>query len=119
MKAALYFFQIIRLLSGYDIYRDIEDLRHFENGVNVSSCSGRKMMGGAALAPAVYKLPCSAGKPGSHIGIAEGKNLSFLVHTFSHDKLKVSVAVLGDREICNRACLRIELRQISAAGLAV
>ena len=85
----------------------------------MSSCCSRKVMCRAALAPAVYEFSCAAGEACSHVGIAEGKDQSFLVHAFSRNELEVSVSVLSDRKISNRAGVRIELCQISAACLAV
>ena len=85
----------------------------------MSSCRSREVVGRAALAPAVYEFSCAAGETGSHVGIAEGKDRSFLVHAFSRDELEVSVSVLRDRKVGNRTGVRIELGQVSAAGLAV
>ena len=83
--------------------------------------SGRRchMMRRACFAPAVYKLSCAAGKTGSHIGVSEGQDLALLVNAFCYDKLEVTVTVLRNRKIRYRAGIRIELRQIAAAGLAV
>ena len=71
-----YFFVI---LSGHNINRHVENLRDLQDGIDMSARGCRKMMGRAAFAPAGYKLSCAAGKAGSHIGIAKGKDLSFLI----------------------------------------
>lgn len=85
----------------------------------MSARSGCKMMGWAAFAPAGHELSCAAGEAGSHVGISEGEDLSFLVDAFCHNELEVSIAVLCDGKVCDRACIRIELSQISAACFAV
>ena len=109
----------ISILSCHDINRHIEDLRNLQDRIDVSSCSSRKVMGRSALAPAVYELSRTAGEACPHVCISEGKDRSFLVDTFSHDELEVSVSVLRDRKIGNRTCVRIELSQISAACLSM
>lgn len=90
-------------LSGNDIYRHIEDLRNLQDCVNVSAGRCREMMGRAALAPAVYELSRSAGEAGSHVGIAEGKDLSLLVYALCHNEFEMSVSVLGDCEVGHRS----------------
>ena len=85
----------------------------------MSACSRRKVVGRAAFAPAVHKFSRSAGKTRSHVGIAKGKNLAFLVYALRYDKLEVSVSVLSNCKIGDGACVRIELCQIAAARLSV
>ena len=85
----------------------------------MSSCSSCHMMCWASLAPAVNKLSCSACEACSHVCITKGKNRSLLVYALSYNEFKVSVFILGDREVCHRTCLRIELGQISAACFAM
>ena len=74
-------------------------------------------MGRSALAPAVDKLSCPTGKARSHIGVAKGKNLSFLIDALRRNELKVSVAILRNGQISDRARIRIELRQVTACLL--
>ena len=109
----------IKILSGYNINRYVEDLCNFQDGVDVSAGSCCKVMGRTALTPAGNELSCTAGEASSHVGIAEGQDLTFFVDTFSNNELEVAIAVLGDCQISNRASVRIELSQVSAAGLAV
>ena len=106
-------------LSGHNINRYIEDLRYLQDRINVSSCRCCEVVGRTALAPAVYEFSCAAGEAGSHVGIAEGKDRSFLVDAFCYDELEVSVTVLRNSKVGNRTGIRIELGQVSAAGLAV
>ena len=77
------------------------------------------MMGGTGLAPAVAEVAGPAGKAGAHVGIAEGEDGSGLVDALGRDELEVSVPILGDAEIGDRALGGIELGQVAAAGLAV
>ena len=58
-------------------------------------------------------------KAGAHIGIAEGEDGAFLVDSFRHHELEVTILVLGDAQIGHIAHRGIELGQIAAAGLAV
>ena len=105
-------------LSCDNINRYVEDLGYLQDRVDMSARSGCKMMGWAAFAPAGHELSCAAGEAGSHVGISEGEDLSFLVDAFCHNELEVSIAVLCDGKVCDRACIRIELSQISAACFA-
>ena len=106
-------------LSGNNVYRYVEYLCYFEDGVDVSACRGRHVVCGARLAPSVAELSCSACEACSHVGISERKDRSFFIDAFCDYELKVTVPVLRDAELCHRACFRIELRQISAACLAM
>ena len=85
----------------------------------MSSGSCCKVVSRTSLAPTVYELSCTAGEACSHVGIAEGKDLTFLIYTLSYNKLEVSVAILGDCKVSNGSKVRIELGQLSAAGLSV
>ena len=85
----------------------------------MSASSSREMVRRSAFAPAVYKLSCAAGETRSHVCIAEREDFAFLIYALGNDELEVPVAVLCDCKICNGACVRIELRQVAAAGLAV
>ena len=85
----------------------------------MSSCSSCHMMCRASLAPAVNKLSCSACEACSHICITKGKNRSLLVYALSYNEFEVSVFILGDRKVCHRTCVRIELCQISTACFAM
>ena len=57
-----------------DVHRDVEDLGDLQDGVNVASHSGRHMVGGTRLGPAVAELPGPAGEPGAHVGVAKGED---------------------------------------------
>ena len=73
----------------------------------------------ASLAPAIYKFSCSTCETCSHVCITEGKDRSFLVYTLSYNELEVSVIILSDCKVGYRACVWIELCQVSAACFAV
>ena len=106
-------------LSGDDINRYVEDLGYLQDRVDMSACSGCEVMGRAALAPAGHEFSCTAGEAGSHVGISEGEDLSFLVDAFCCDEFEVAVAILCDGKVCDRSGVGIELCQISAACFAV
>ena len=71
------------------------------------------------LAPLVDEFTAWQRELGAHVGIAEGKDLAFLVDAFGCDKLKDAILVLRNGQIGHRTRRRIELRQVAATGLAV
>ena len=85
----------------------------------MSSCSSCHMMCRASLAPAVNELSCSACEACSHVCITEGKDRSLLVYALSYNEFEVSVFILSDCKVGYRACVWIELCQVSAACFAV
>ena len=107
------------VLPGHDLHRYVEDLCHLEDGIDVPACGCSHVVGGACLGPAVDEFPCAAGKACTHVGVAEAKDLAFLVHALRCDEFEVAVAVLGDGQIGHRAGVGIELGQVAAASLAV
>ena len=106
-------------LSCNDINRYVKDLCNFEYCINVTSCCCCHMMCRACFAPAVYKFSCSTCETCSHVCITKGKDWSFFVNAFSYNEFEVSVSVLCNCKICNRACIWIELCQVSASCFAV
>ena len=72
-------------------------------------------MSRAGLAPLVAELSCSACEAHSHIGVAECEDRAFLIDALSYDELEVAVAVLSDAEVCDVACRRVELCEVSAS----
>ena len=79
----------------------------------------RHVMCRTGFTPAVAELSCAAGEACAHVGVSEGEDRSFLVDTFRHNELEMSVSVLGDTEVGHFACRRIELCEIAAACLSV
>ena len=77
------------------------------------------VMGRTGLAPTVAEFAGTAGEAGTHIGITEGEDRAIFIDAFGHDKLEGAVPILRDSKIGHRAKMRIELRQISTACLAM
>ena len=85
----------------------------------MSSIGRRHVVGRACLAPAVAELSGANREACAHVGVSECEDRSLFVDAFRHDELEVAVSVLGDAEISDLACRRIELCQVAAAGLSV
>ena len=107
------------MLPCDNVYRYIKDLRHFQDRIDMSACGSGKVVGRAAFAPAGHELSRAACKACPHICISEGEDRAFLIDAFRHDELEVSVAVLCDRQVSHRTCVRIELGQVAAACLSM
>ena len=106
-------------LSAHDVYLNIEDLSHLEDGVDMMTHGSSHVMRRTCLAPTVTELTGSYRETGTHVGVTKGEDRSVLIHTLCHNKLKHTVLVLRDTEIGHRACGRIELRQIAASCLSM
>ena len=85
----------------------------------MASDSGSHMVGRSCLAPAIAEFTGTAGEACTHIRIAEREDRTVLVYTLGDNKLEVTVLILRDCEIGDVSHGRIELRQVSAARLAV
>ena len=92
-----YYFITTSFCNHIDRY--IEDLRYLQNGIDMSSYGRCKVVGRTALAPTVDKFSCPTGKACPHVGISEGKDLTFFIDPFCSNEFKVSIPVLGDRQI--------------------
>ena len=76
-------------------------------------------MGRTCLAPLVDEFAAAQRELGTHVGITEGEDLTLLVDALCCHELEYAVLVLGDGQIGDGTCGRIELCQIAAACLAV
>ena len=106
-------------LPCHNVNRHVEYLCHLQDGVDVTACGRGEVVGRAALAPAGDKLARAAGEACAHVRVAERQDFARLVDALGHDKLEVSFAVLRDGKVSNGTEVRVELRQVAAAGLAV
>ena len=77
------------------------------------------VVGRTGLAPLVDELATAQRELGAHVGIAEGKDLTILIHTLSNHELEYTVLVLCNSQIGYRTRRRIELGEVSTTCLAV
>ena len=77
------------------------------------------MVGRTCLAPLVDKLAATQRELGTHIGVAECEDRTFLVDTLGSNELEDAVLILRNSQIGNRTRGRIELGEVTAAGLAM
>lgn len=110
---------VLRLSSAHDIHRYVQDLGDLQDGICVPAESCREVVGRAALAPAVVPLSRSDGETGAHVGVPGVKDRARFIYALRDNKLEMSVAVLGDGQVGDRARSRVELGQIAAACLSV
>ena len=119
MKSPIVLKSLLKILSANDITLDVQNLSHLQDGVDVVTHGSGHVVGRAGLAPLVDELAAGQRELGAHVGVAEGEDFAFLVDALSHDELEDAVLVLRDCQIGHGTHGGIELRQITAASLAV
>ena len=77
------------------------------------------MVGRACFRPFITELAGAAGEAGAHVRVPECEDGAFFVDAFGDDEFEVAVLVLSDAEVRDGAEVRVELSQISAAGLSL
>ena len=107
------------MLLADDFDRHVQDLSDLLDGACPAALRCSEVMCGAALAPAVVPFACAYGEARAEGGVTVLQSGAILDDAFTYDELEMSVSILRDGQVGDRAWLRIEAREETTAGFAV
>lgn len=105
------------LADNLDWY--VQDFCNLLDGAGPAALRCSEVMRGAAFAPAVVPFACANAKARAEGGVAVLQGGAVLDYAFAYDELEMSVGILRDGQVSDRAWLRVEARKEATAGLAM
>ncbi len=100
----------LKMLLADDFDRHVQDLSDLLDGACPAALRCSEVMCGAALAPAVVPFACAYGEARAEGGVTVLQSGAILDDAFTYDELEMSVSILRDGQVGDRAWLRIEAR---------